>query len=428
MTSSTAGHQAESAISKRGRRTSGRSWAARRLIPAGAAAALLLFGLAPQLASAGQLRAHAITSTVSNLDRNADTSGPIVIASSGTGYVAWQHPASGGRPDTVLFCVIPSGGRCKKPLVLPFPKGAATYGITQPFPVLGGASKVVYVVGPSYVTDNTVIWTSTNGGASFSKGYIVPGDSYAGDTSVYDVLRLPDAKPKVDFFAIGSANPGLGFSFAAPTITECITCSFTFNAGGVAGAVAGATLGLVGNGAVEAFWTDANTPTVDYFWSKYDDLAVAGAWSGPIKVGDGDNARLASGPKGLFLLSQDFAGHESDPTRLDVRKWNPETHKFGPPLEVANESTSTESPYIGGFGEDAVTGALYVAWEAYTSKGDVMNFWISTDGGSKWSAATAIAKLSRGDVDEARVAVSKGKGFLTFHDAAGLHLVDLAHL
>jgi hypothetical protein len=57
-----------------------------------------------------------------------------------------------------------------------------------------------------------------------------------------------------------------------------------------------------------------------------------------------------------------------------------------------------------------------------------MNFWISTDGGSKWSVATAIAKLSRGDVDEARVAVSKGKGFLTFHDAAGLHLVDLAHL
>jgi hypothetical protein len=57
-----------------------------------------------------------------------------------------------------------------------------------------------------------------------------------------------------------------------------------------------------------------------------------------------------------------------------------------------------------------------------------MRLWISTNGGTKWSAATDVAKMSQGDVNAARVAVTNGKGFLTFNDDAGLHLVDLAHL
>lgn len=284
---------------------------------------------------------------------------------------------------------------------------------------------MVYVVGPSYVTGNTVIWTSTNGGASFSKGYIVPVGSYAGDTGVDDVFRIPDPRPKVDFFSVASHNPGLGFSTTGPTIVKCIMCSFSFVP---SGGVEGATLGLSGNGAVEAYWTDADAPTFDFFWSKYDDVPIANEWSRSIEVTTGDNARLAGGPKGLFLLSQDYAGHESAPTRLDVRKWDAATRRFGPRMTVFNGSSSTESPYIGGFGEDSVTGALYVAWEGLTSKGDVMNLWTSTDGGTKWSAATEVASLSRGDVDAARLAVRDGKGYLTFEDDAGLHLVDLAHL
>ena len=384
-------------------------------------AVVSMFSVAPQLSSAGQLAPHRITSSISTLDAHADTTGPIVIGSNGTGYVAWQHPSSGGRPDTVLFCAIPTGGTCKKSIVLPLPSGAATYGVTQAFPVLGGEPGVVYVVAPSYVTSNTVIWTSSNSGKSFSTGYVVPVGSYAGDTTVDDVLRVPD-KASVDYFVVASHNVGLGFSLTSNVIVKCITCSFSFGASGVVGA----TLGLSGNGAVEAYWTD--TPTVDYYWSKHDDVPVASDWRGPVEVSTGDNARLAGGPKGLFLLSQDLVGDESQPTRLDVRAWDPTTHKFGSPMTVVNESSSTASPYSGGFGEDPVTGALYVAWEANTSKGDVMRLWISTNGGTKWSAATDVAKMSQGDVNAARVAVTNGKGFLTFNDDAGLHLVDLAHL
>ncbi|MGO9557725.1 MAG: hypothetical protein ACLPQS_15210 [Acidimicrobiales bacterium] len=406
------------------RRHTAHRWTTRLLVPVASVVALVAFGLAPSAASAGRLGPRTVTSSISTLDAHADTTGPIVIASNGTGYVAWQHPASGGKPDTVLFCAIPSGGKCKKPMILPYPTGASTYGITQAFPVLGGEPGVVYVVGPSYVTSTTVIWTSTDSGAKFSKGYIVPVGSYVGDTGVNDVVRTPDSNPKVDYFVVGSTNVGLGFSLTGPLITKCITCSFTFGASGVEGG----TLGLIGNGAVEAYWTDATTPTVNYYWSKYDDIPIAREWNGPVKVSTGDNARLVSGPKGLFLLSQDYAGSESAPTRLDVRKWDPSTHKFGTRMTVVDGSSSTESPYIGGFGEDAVTGALYVAWENSTSSGDVMDLWISTDGGTKWSTATKVGKVSSGNVNETRVAVSNGKGFLTFHDADGLHLVDLSHL
>jgi hypothetical protein len=392
-------------------------------VPAGVVAVVSMFGVAPQLSSAGQLAPHRVTSSISTLDANADTTGPIVIGSNGTGYVAWQHPSSGGRPDTVLFCAISTGGTCKKSIVLPLPSGAATYGVTQAFPVLGGEAGVVYVVAPSYVTSNTVIWTSSNSGKTFSAGYVVPVGSYAGDTDVDDVLRVPD-KPSVDYFVVASNNVGLGFSLTSNKIVKCIRCSFSFGASGVVGA----TLGLSGNGAVEAYSTDADTPTVDYYWSKHDDVAVASDWKGPIEVSTGDNARLAGGPNGLFLLSQDFVGDESQPTRLDVRAFDPTTHKFGSPMTVVNESAGTASPYSGGFGEDPVTGALYVFWEAITSKGDVMHLWISTNGGAKWSAATDVANMSQGDVDAARVAVTNGTGFLTFNDDAGLHLVDLAHL
>jgi hypothetical protein len=95
-----------------------------------------MFAMSPQLPSAGQVVPQVITGSVSTLDVHADTTGPIVITSHGYGYVAWQHPVAGGRPDAVLFCVIPPGGKCKKPTFLPFPSGAQTYGITQPFPVM----------------------------------------------------------------------------------------------------------------------------------------------------------------------------------------------------------------------------------------------------------------------------------------------------
>ncbi|MGC9960597.1 MAG: hypothetical protein ABSE47_01695 [Acidimicrobiales bacterium] len=384
--------------------------------------ALLFLAAIPAQSSAESLARRAVTSTISTLDARASTTGAIVIGTNGSAYVAWEHPSSG--PATIRFCVILPGGTCKHAITLPIPSNPDKgWAVTQPFPILGGKAGVVYVVGPRYVPDDSIIWTSTDGGASFSRGYVL-ANSYVGETNVDDVLRIADPHPTKDFFAVGSNNPGLGFSTTTTLYVKCNVCSLSFGAGGVAGG----TLGILAGRAVEAFWNDASPPMVDYYWSPTDDMPEAGAWYGPIAVSKGIGARLTSGPKGMFLLSQDFAGHEPQATRLDVRKWNAATHRFGPAVTVVDDTSSSGSDAIGGFGEDSLTGALYVAWVGSSSKGDVVRVWISTDGGLKWSKATDVAKVDGTSAGPIRIAARDGKGFLTFEDVAGLHLVDLSHL
>jgi len=362
------------------------------------------------------------------IDAHADSTGPIVIRSNGTAYVAWERPTSGADADAVLFCVIPPGSRCKKPVRLPIPDGQGLeQAVTQPYPELGTAG-VVYVVGPRYVLDDNVIWTSSNGGASFSAGHVVP-NSYVGDLTVDDVLAVPvPGDPSNVIFDVASTGVGLGFSLTGNLVAECTAlsaCTVNFNVGND---ILGATLGFGGTGLVEAYWdlpTKGN-PTVSYVWSPYE-TPFGNYWHGPIKVTSGVNARLAGGPRGLFLLSQDFVGKRSQATRLDVRKWNTSTHRFGPPMTVVNDTLSSGSDIIGGFGEDAATGALYVVWEGQSSHGAFIRLWISKDGGAKWSVAHDIAGIRTDYGGPARLAVTKGKGFLTYDDG-GLVLVDLSHL
>lgn len=81
------------------------------------------------------------------LDSHATTTGPIVTEASGTGYVAWNR--SGSEVAQPIFCKIPRGGTCTDPieLQLPIQSPQSDDGVIQPFPVIGGAPGVVYVVG-----------------------------------------------------------------------------------------------------------------------------------------------------------------------------------------------------------------------------------------------------------------------------------------
>jgi hypothetical protein len=232
------------------------------------------------------------------------------------------------------------------------------------------------------------------------------------------VLAIPNLKrPAYEYFSMASHNVGLGFSLTGALTRDCAAvrdCALTFGATGVAGA----TLGFSGSSAVEAYWnlTTKSHPTVSYYWSARNDLPYASYWHGPITVGAGINARLAGGPGGLFLLSQDFVGTESQPTRLDVRKWNPSTHRFAAPVRVVNDTSSAGSAAIGGLGEDTVTGALYVVWGGRSRSEEVVRLWTSTDGGAKWSAVTDVSKIYDIYGGPARLAVRKGTGYLTYDD------------
>jgi hypothetical protein len=389
------------------------------------------------------LPAAAQANNLFTLDPQADTSGPIVTESNGTGYVAWSQP-NGIEADTTLFCKIPRGGSCTNPIVLPLP-GATTSveGIAQAFPVIGTQPGVVYVVAPRYVRNDTLIWSSTNGGESFSAAKVKAEGSYAGDTTVDDVLLAPggsiNTTPSGEFetndaFELASNNVGIGYSFTGNGLTTLPT-SFSFNEPG--SFPTGATLGFTNpaagpnTGLVEAYWTLTNPYEVSFYQYPGPGLPVKEnvGWTGPKKVTDGYLPRLASGPDGLFMVSQDYLEGESTenaPAVIEVRKYNETSKSFEAPVAISRDpSSGLFEP--GDIFENPETGTLYVAWPGETSGGSyVMHLWESTDGGQTFHGERNIATIGYGYSEIPRLAVAAdGQGWLTFKDAGGLEVADL---
>ncbi len=308
---------------------------------------------------------------------------------------------------------------------------------------------MVYVVGPRYIKDEvTLIWTSTDGGETFSAAKSIHSAS-PGKTGVGDVLLDPNtptsAGPTEDYFGMAFNNPGLGFGFTANEITSGTT-SFTFENPG-AGGVASSTLGYV-TGTIEDKSTKAqihpeveayynlSSPAPEVFFYRY--YAKGGnvdgeekGWEGPFKVSDGYVPRLAGGPKGLFMLSTDIAPGESteaQPSAIDVRKFNETTHTFEAPVMIAKIPTSAGTLFNSGdIYENPETGVLYVAQPVINGAGEyVMRLWESTNGGMTFTGERDIAKIGFGYSEVPRLAVAAdGQGWLTFNDAGGPEVADL---
>ena len=417
----------------------------RRAIARWLSAGLLGMFIAALLPTAAQ------ATNLFTLDSHADTSGPIVTEKNGTGYVAWDHPAAhNSEPDVVSFCKIPYGGTCTAPITLPLPAGEHEE-IIQPFPVLGSHPGVVYVVGPRYIKDEyTLIWTSTDGGEKFSLKAI--HSASPGKTGVGDVLLDPNTpagiEPTEDYFGMAFNNPGLGFGFTANEITSGKT-SFTFENPG-AGGVASSTLGYLASTIEDTFtheqihpeieaYYNLSSPAPEVFFYRYyaKEGNVNGeqsGWEGPIKVSDGYVPRLASGPKGLFMLSTDIApgeSLESQPSAVNVRKFNESSHEFEGPVTIAKIPTSTGTLFESGdIYENPETGVLYVAQPVINGTGEyVMRLWESTNGGKSFTGERDIATISSGYSEVPRLAVAAGgKGWLTFKDGGGLEVANLEAL
>ncbi len=367
------------------------------------------------------LPATALANNLFSIDPNADSTGPIVTDAAGNGYITWERTA---KPNETIFCKIPHGGTCTDPIVLPLPGGEEP---NLPFPVLGSRPGVVYVVAPRYESDDTLIWTSTNGGVSFSVAKIVP--SFADKTGTDDVLLDPlhpatEKEPTIDYFDVASSNVGIGFSEAGNTLTKAQELTFA-DPGAFAGA---STLGLTGKGLpVEAYWTDDTPLEVLYYRNTKAPADEEKDWEGPIKVTDGYMPRLASGPAGLFLLSEDYLpgeSMESSPEVLEVRKYNEASGKFEAPVMVARDTSA--GLFEPGDISESPTGALYVSWPEDSGGNYVIKLWESTDGGQTFHGEREIATIGFSYEGPPRLAVAEnGQGWLTFEDADGLEVADL---
>jgi hypothetical protein len=147
----------------------------------------------------------------------------------GNVYVAWNR-SNGSGDDTPMFCKFAIGSSCTSPvsLSLPGPNPPPENNTTGNFSILGPGS-TVYVVAPRYVDSDVVVWTSTDGGATFSAGTVI-ANGY--EQSIADNVLLQGSN-----LLIGGFNVGL--SFDSTPISGAASPTFVFNNPGPGGVSSG---------------------------------------------------------------------------------------------------------------------------------------------------------------------------------------------
>ena len=317
------------------------------------------------------------------LDSQAASPGSVVEDGSGTAYVGWVHKSgSTSIANPPMFCKIPAGGTCTNPITLPIPGATSTSDeVNGVYPVLG-AGATVYVVGPRYVDGDLVVWTSTNGGESFSAGTIYP-KGYSDKTGPSNAVLFGAS------LLVGADNPGPGFS-AAPA-TGGIEGGFGFESPGPGGAAA-ADLGLNSAGSlVEAYWNLSSPATVLFY--RYKGIGPVDEetnWEGPISVTNGEEPRLTSGGAGgLFMVSLDYGGG-SEPNLLEVRRYGGTS--FGAPQTLTTKGAAGLFE-AGSIAESPDGSHVAVVWPATSGGNPVMDLFTSTNGGASFGGASVIAPL-----------------------------------
>ena len=447
---------------------------------------MLLRALPAVLASFGIALAAALppsagATNLFTLDPQAESIGPVVVDQSGNGYIAWLHKS--GASDTVAFCKLPAGARkCAHSVSLASPVAEPD----TPFTVLG-PGEYVFLVTPSYSTNQMIMWQSSDGGTTFSAPAVItagPGQSFGCqvETDLNDVLAfnayggeyarsqgtatLPGGSPDGLEFEMSSSNPFVNWTFAFYGQGCTVPLGVRSNPGAIpwqyfpfgGGEFGGqhSTLGWMSAGAgacprstpgdeVTAYEDDATTPPSIRFYhysapsgpcsTTGENLSPSASrnWHGPTTIAQGVYPRLAGGKSGLFLLSGDEPAASGEaPTALDLRAYDVASHTFGGPLKLTSISNpSGLDPDSGGLGENGESGELAAVWPDVSGASGLMSLFISTDGGSHFSAAQQIGNIGSAYAvgDNIRVAVAaNGTGFVTYRDGSGLHVVDLETL
>lgn len=355
---------------------------------------------------------------VIDLDTKAESPGHVIEDAAGNAYVAWTHPGAPETVNSIDFCKVPAGGSCTAPISLAIPPPArSTDSATGAFPVFG-AGNVVYLVAPRYVDNDVVLYTSSDGGATFGAGQVIE-TSYSSKTNAIAVF-LEGSE-----FLVGGYNAGLGFSAFSTAATGLGGFSFE-NPG--PGGVASASFALDSAGnPVEAYYNlEGPQYPVDFVRFNGGSKTTEASWVGPGTVTSGDVPSLAGGPGGLYLLSQDYnSPSESDPSRVDVRKYA--GGAFGSPVELFDDPNA--ELFAGGAIAESPGGHVAVAWPQFDGATDTMRLFISTNAGASFSAPVVVAGVVSGYSDQANAQMAindNSSGWITFLDGSGLELANLS--
>jgi hypothetical protein len=382
---------------------------------------ILLAVVGLSLVVAAVLPGAAGAANIFTLDTNpaSGASAPVAVDSAGTGYFAWEHNG-GSAQDEAMFCKVPRGGTCASPIVLPTaPAISGQTHVDGAFPVLGSGS-TVYVVGPRFIEQDVVVWTSTDGGSSFAAVTRFPSGVSAGSDPT-DVLAAPSGG-----FYVSSHNPGLDFTSVPASGAGTAPVTDLSPPGGTSNVIGDSTLGLAGGGAtgnpVEAWsmFTSGQPSTVNFrSYSGTGNLDSAGSWNAPSQVTTGKLSSLAGGPSGLFLASEDIdaAGHY---TQVNVRKYT--GAGFGTPVATLQGDTSDVNA---GRIFQTPGGRLLVAWPGPTPANGVtpIRLYDSTNGSAPF---TSVGDVADGTPFNAiypasirAAAADDGLGYVSFNEYGG---------
>ena len=374
--------------------------------------------------------ASALANNLFVIEGHPEANAVIVTESGGTAYAAWERaPASSVEADTTLFCKIPRGGTCTAPIVLPLPSPGTKdeEDVTQAYPVLGTRPGVVYVVGPRYVPNDTVIWTSTNGGASFSAP--VKAESYGGRTGVDDVLLSPnhaatEKEPTTDYFDVATTGSA-AISFGEVGNTLKTPAEFSFSTAGNWADEGSLGFTTASHLPVLAYFNLEVHDELHYYVSKSNPADEESKWTARKFVTEGYSPRLASGPDGLFMLSSDFLSGEANPAVLELRKLNETSDTFEAPALVTSDLA--QDGLTSGIFENPETGYLYVVWPVKSGGNLALYLAESTDGGKTFHGEREVAAVNGAFLGPPRLAVaSDGRGWLSYADEFGDEVANLA--
>ena len=220
----------------------------------------------------------------------------VAVDGAGTGHFVWNEGKS-GEPDVTHYCQVPRGGMACTVSQTFVPAGSSpTNNVDFDGPkvfVIGGAVTVMTkrCCGgfPPGRGEAVIIYTSTDGGATFGPQQVVGDANIAGDAIVGPGGRLSTISDVVTGGTFYQAHtPG--------TYNE-----FDANLGDGPSQSYSGSLALI----------DANTPIATFddldttFWRRYtgtgDPNDVAN-WTPTTAVGPGEEGRLAYGPSGVWLL------------------------------------------------------------------------------------------------------------------------------
>ena len=320
--------------------------------------ALAILALAPAGASA------AVSAPI---ELGAGENANVTVEGDGTAHLVWRGAGADSRRLT--YCRLPVAASTCAPVVNIAAPGDS---VTRAFAFATGGT--IRVISHRYGGDvqtmtgsfgALLMFTSTNGGASFDGGIQVGGDLSPND------------------YAFG---PGDTISVVNNAATICGTCylSFPLSGGGAPGTTLSNSHPYLGTVAM----LDAATPLVVYQSGGGDaqfrryggsgDVNDAANWTPAVDIGTHDYPHLASGPSGLFLVGSDALSGSV----LQARRYDGTT--FGNRVQITT-GTRADDLAQDGLGRLHVVGGRFTAGATGAAL-----FYGTSDDGTRWATQDVV--------------------------------------